>query len=372
MVMQFDKDGCLHLAVAKHRGDLAADQQAEVVAWGDRLAAKVIPIEQRARDLPERLRARLQEGRLAFVTGAGLSISCGLPSWYELVNFVFRELLARRGFHKDEVEATLASVKFADDLLSLAQALTAISNDTDVASLVASRLYDRRPQRSPLLEVAGNVIETSLTCQRKRDLPSVVLTFNYDTLLEQELRNRGVAVQSIDRRVNFASLEPGIVWIVHAHGVLDEDEPGSSSIVFTEQSYGDAYLRARGTDPLSALLEADLSPLFLGFSFRDHFVRQILHQFSIQRKMPVAVGILASHDLVDVSALTVSPAAEERFSPNDMAGWRKTGKNPIKARQSTLAAIPEHLARWILHSIGVEWWRVPDREGLPSALAELA
>jgi SIR2-like protein len=371
MVMQFDGDGCLHSAVAKHRGELAAGQEEEVLTWANELAAKVTPMEQRAGDLPRRLRAHLREGRLAFVTGAGLSISCGLPSWYELVNDVFRQIMSRRGLYEDEIESTLHSVKFADDLLSLAQALTAVSSELDVASLVASRLYARRPNRSALLKIVGDVIEASLRHNRKSRRASIVLTFNYDTLLEQELRDRGVEVQSINRQVSLDSLPSGTVCIIHAHGVLDQNESGSRDIVFTEQSYGHAYLRDRGSDPLSGILEAGLSPLFVGFSFRDHFVRQILHKFSIQRNEPVAVGILTSSDLVDVSGLVVSPSASQGFTPNDRVGWSKTGKNPIKARQGALLKIPEDLGRWILYSVGIEWWKVRDRESLPSALEQI-
>jgi len=370
MVYIFEGE-CAEIARMKFSGAFAAAQEAYVVEWGEKLAAKVAPLERRADALPQRLRTFIREGRVAFVTGAGLSISCGLPSWRDLVDYVFQQIFARNGLFEDEIEHTLASVRFSDDLLCLAQALTVVASDADVASVVASRLYSRPPQRSSLLQSVGDVIECAFRSGRQLSFPSIVLTFNYDTLLERELGERMLPVESIDRRVDLADLKPDRIYVVHAHGILNEKDPGSSGIVFTEQSYGDAYLRGPVQDPLSALLEADLLPIFLGFSFRDHYVRQILHQFSIKRNMPVAVGILANCDLVSEREISTSPSAMREFSPNDRVGWDKTGKNPLEQRRRTLTRIPQHLARWMLYSVGVEWWAVADRAGLPLALANL-
>jgi hypothetical protein len=285
-----------------------------------------------------------------------------------LVDGVFHDLLAKNGLHGDEAASILGAVRCADDLLSIAQSLTAITDDIDVVQIVAARLYARAPDRSPLLSAVADSIEAAIPFQRAAGVQPTVLTFNYDTLLEDELVSRGIAVESVDRAVHGASGKLGAVCVVHAHGTVSDKTSSKDAIVFSEESYGDAYLRDGGVDPLSELLMADALPLFVGFSFQDRFVRQVLQRASLRRKGPVAVGLLAKRDVVDVRGPMVSGEAMRGFTPNDQAGWRKTGHNPIHARQETISKVPEHFARWILHTIGVEWWSVADWDNLPAAL----
>lgn len=131
----------MHHAMAKYRGEVAEEQHAAVTEWSKLLTAKVAPIEQQASTIPERMQACLREGKAAFATGARFSMSCGLPSWQQLVTDVFGRMLAGRQYQEEEIESTLRAVKFADDLLAVAQTLTSILDEADVAALVASRLY---------------------------------------------------------------------------------------------------------------------------------------------------------------------------------------------------------------------------------------
>ena len=142
--------------------------------------------------------------------------------------------------------------------------------------------------------------------------------------------------------------------------------------MFTEQSYGDAYLRTPGQDPLSVLLASDLRPLFVGFSFRDHFVRRLLQEASMKAGEPVALGLLSKADLVHPIDVPGQSFSESGYTQNDVEGWRKFGSSLLDVRRKAIKKVPEHLARWILHSVGVEWLSVTNRPRLAPALKALA
>jgi hypothetical protein len=371
MVMVFEEDGCSYLALTKYKGELAPYQRDEALKWAQRLRQRVEPLEEKARSIPDRLRAHISEGRFALVAGAGLSMSCGLPSWQNLVHDAAWQVLGRNGLVEEEVTSLLQSLSFADDLLSLSQALTALCTEGDLASVVTSRLYSGDPSPSHLLRSVARVVESYFAFNRVRGRPTVVLTFNYDTLLEDYLETIRVPVTSIPRNVDVEALPTDAVHIVHPHGTLPRGRPGASTIVFTEQSYGDAYLRTAHADPLSALLRCGYVPLFVGFSFRDHFVRKILHEFSIEQGGPVAVSLLAIKDVFNTTSLSYASPHRLGYTPNDEVGWSKTGANPMEVRRNAIPRVPEDLARWILFSIGVEWWAVPSRDAFPEALVKL-
>ena len=368
----FYEDGCSFHATAKYKGGLAPGQVHGALKWADQLAERVRPIEESAQELPDRIKSLAREGRLAAVTGAGVSISCGLPSWYSLVNRVAREILRKGQLLDAELESVIAAVRFADDLLSFSRSLTAISPESDVNSTVASCLYPNKVIRSPLLSSLGDLVASCLRRNRANGRPTFVLTFNYDTLLEEELGRRRISAVSMGRMPRIEDTPVDSVHVVHAHGMLHRSKTSSDKIVFTEQSYGDAYLRTPGQDPLSVLLASDLRPLFVGFSFRDHFVRRLLQEASMKAGEPVALGLLSKADLVHPIDVPGQSFSESGYTQNDVEGWRKFGSSPLDVRRKAIKKVPEHLARWILHSVGVEWLSVTNRPRLAPALKALA
>lgn len=367
MVIMFDQDGCLHAAVEKWEGKYAAAQYAEAQAWATNLASRVQLVEERSEDLPERLRNLRQQGRLAIAVGAGVSMSCGLPSWYELVHTVAKKILSREGLREEEIESVLKSVPFINDQLALAQAVSALVPETEIASVVASVLYAKEPKPSELLDSLIELIVQIFKVNRSRGQPTVVLIFNYDTLVEEGLARRNCEVVSKDGKAHVGEVGSDAIVVIHPHGIVSRSRDEKTTIILTEASYGDVYLREPARNPLSGLLELGFVPLFVGFSFRDHFVRQILQQFFIKFTRPVAVGLLAEADRV----IRLAPPIELGFSPNDEVGWRKAGLDPLAVRHQTVELLPSWFMRWVLFSIGVEWYKVDKREHLPAALAAI-
>jgi hypothetical protein len=371
MVKIFDGE-CSFSATRKYRGEEAPFQYEAAEKWAAAFGSRVGPIESQAADLPERLRALRRQGNLALVVGAGVSISCGLPSWPTLVRGTAAAILANRRLAAREVNSVLDFMPFADNLLALSQAVTALTTESEVASTVASLLYARDPRSSSLLDAVVGLTAASFASNQPLGKNTLVLTFNYDTLIEQELAKRHVPVNSLGRAASLREVTSDVVAIVHLHGVSAPKGQAPSKIVLTEASYGDAYLRSPGNDPLTDIMELGLTPLFVGFSFTDHFVRRLLQQLFIASSKPVAVGLLADRDLLPPGKVETASAWELGYSPNDQVGWRKANLDPTKFRPAVLRKLPAWFARWGLFSIGVEWYRVGKWADLPGALAAVA
>jgi hypothetical protein len=197
-------------------------------------------------------------------------------------------------------------------------------------------------------------------------------------LIEQELRQRRVPVVSLGRGANFGDLRDGTVNCWHVHGMLGDDElpiAGDGDIVLTESSYGDAYLRA-GQDPLSVLFAKNFTALFVGFSFNDTYVRHVLLRASKSAGKPVAIGLIADESLVEkdrpVVRRTVEEFHQQLYRRGVTSGNAYTGAfKRVHIRDRAIESMPFWFSRWVLHSIGVEWWQVPSYDELPHALESL-
>ena len=349
--------------------------------WALRLGDIGQKLEARASTLRSRVRELRNQGNLALVVGAGLGLSCNLPSWSALVNEVFTSILTDDELSASEASSLLEAVKFRHDLLALAQAITAVSSEDVLANAVATRLYRDPSVRSEMLVALGRLL-ASMHASDNRGKATVVITFNYDTLIEEELERIGVPVVSLGREATVASLVSNSVNVWHIHGILRRPEKatvdpitgGGDKIVLTEASYGLAYLRSR-SDPLQSLLTNGSVLLFVGFSFNDSYVRQILLKERITRGLPVAVGMLADESLIDAAkprsksyrALRKELKAKDA-SANELKGLSRR----FDLRTATFEKLPSWFVYWVLDSVGVEWYRVPSLGAIASELDALA
>lgn len=364
MVQVFKEDGCSHAAEEKYKGAYADMQVKFEKELSDVLTAKSLPLEEEAQTLFSRIKYQLDMGNITLVLGAGVSISCGLPAWDELVKKVFVDLLISKGLYEDEILHTVYSMNFKQNLMQLTQSLTAIFSEKEIALAVKKVFSKNRIKKSKLLYAVCDCIEYLIKINDMLGKPTFILTFNYDMIIEKELRKRNIIIQSCSRDFDNTTISQCQHSIIHVHGsIASEDNNG---IVLSEHSYGEAYLCKPYFDPLSKVIDQGSIPLFVGFSFNDTFVRQILHKHSIERDELVAIGLLSKQDLIKNNEIKVANEYKSCFTPNDRYGWRVNGKSPLKLREGTLERIREQLARVMLSSIGVEWWLADTWEDIPS------
>ena len=372
MVAVYQGDSCWREAALKQSPGYAKAADQAVQEWALDISRRAEEIEKTARSLKGRLRLAQSKGKLSLVLGAGVSISCGFPSWNDLIQKTARSLLTKKNLLYEEIDGLLSVTAFGNDLLSVSQALTSFADESELIDSLAHVMFSCETHRSDLLRSLGKLLADSYRLNRQRDKPTVVLTFNYDTLIEEELGRLKIPFTSWDRNTSLLALPLDSVNVVHAHGILRREPPHGSGIVFTESSYGQAYLRDTRTDPLSDLLEREYTPLFVGFSFRDYYVRRVLHERSIRSGKPVAATVLASEGVVDLKKWAeISAPAWSAYNQSEMIGWRLAGVNPVENRHKKILKLPSYFVRWILSSIGVEWYEVQKHRDTSSALAAL-
>ncbi len=195
------------------------------------------------------LKDSLNKGNVVAFVGAGLSIGAGLPGWYSLIS----ELAQRIGY-----ELPPAQWATGEALIDAAQAYI---NEQGLHSLVMF-LKDK-------LDTTGK--SPTAAHQALARLPiSLVLTANYDDLLERAYRDAGKRVHVVvrDRDIPFMRREPDAVNVVKLYGDLDQPD----TIVLARQQYEAFFLQR---PQMIKLLETELGRsdvLYLGWSHSDpHF-----------------------------------------------------------------------------------------------------
>lgn len=195
------------------------------------------------------LKESLIEGSVVAFVGAGLSRGAGLPGWYELIG----EMVQPIGY-----ELPPPHWATSDALIEAAQAYI---NERGLHSLVMF-LKERLDTTSQSLTAAHHALAR---------LPiSLVLTANYDDLLERAYREAGKRVQIVvqDKDIPFMRRDPDAVNIIKLYGDLNQPD----TIVLAREQYEGFFLKR---SQMIKLLETELGRsdvLYLGWSHTDpHF-----------------------------------------------------------------------------------------------------
>jgi len=195
------------------------------------------------------LKDNLNTGNVVAFVGAGLSSGAGLPGWYSLIT----ELAQRIGY-----ELPPAQWATGEALIDAAQAYI---TEQGLHSLVMF-LKDQ-------LDTTDKSPTAAHQALARLPIP-LVLTANYDDLLEWAYRDAGKRVQVVvrDSDIPFMRRESDAVNIVKLYGDLDQPD----TIVLARQQYEAFFLQR---PQMIKLLETELGRsdvLYLGWSHSDpHF-----------------------------------------------------------------------------------------------------
>ncbi|MGA3218987.1 MAG: SIR2 family protein [Acidimicrobiales bacterium] len=251
----------------------------------------------------------LRRGRLTPVLGSGASLFgrpgpgggewTGAPSAEELASRLSKE------FH---LPTELASSR---ELLAVAQWISAMKGGSTPLYEELHDIFDRDLPTTPLhhflAEVPGRLREKGLLGD-----PPLLVTTNYDDLLEQALDERGEpydlvvymadgehhghffhqppggSLKLIEEPREYLDASPEVRTVVlKLHGFVNRNDPNHDSYVITEDHYIE-YLTHADLDELlpasvlTRLLNCHL--LFLGYSLRDWNLRAILYQLREKAK----------------------------------------------------------------------------------------
>jgi hypothetical protein len=234
------------------------------------------------------------KGRLIVICGAGVVKPAGMPSWNELIEKMLSRLLETLyGNAPDSRLSTLIqtimSEKEKRSPLIEAQFIKNLCGDVQFVDLLHSCLYspDGKDMECPACE----------SIARLASKLNYVITFNYDTLLEESLLRQGVENCSVHNAAGLASSKGFRVY--HPHGLLPKKrEPNEIYVpVLTESDYHSQYSSVNywGNVVLQKAF-FEHTCLFIGCSLDDPNLRRLLdlskrqlpsHRHYILQKSPM-------------------------------------------------------------------------------------
>lgn len=256
----------------------------------------LIYLEEDLPGLPEDLMLARDQGRVLFLTGAGVSAPApsNLPNFQGLVCEIAKRLDARLGQAMDDwiAEKTSPSTPpkaieaFMEGLdpRQSAEFKRFISNEFDMVLGMLERRMARASEPTSSLRVAArevldaadapNALHTSINLLARRFGELFVATTNFDGLHEQAARPEKVVSHGLEGLPRPSS-GPGFHGVFHIHGVLDPKQ--SRQLVLTDQDFGDLYLRRR----LTADFIYDAARIFhlviVGYSVNDPPFRYLMN-----------------------------------------------------------------------------------------------
>jgi hypothetical protein len=219
-------------------------------------------------------------GKNTLFLGAGLSISCGLPCWDELLELLLVSLRKKKALSVNDIEACRNDSQ--KDLLVKARYIKQFYAETknSLASAIREALYKHVDDTGQLLKSVANLIKTGGV--------ESIITYNYDDLLEEVLKRNKIPFSPIDRSNR---PELGTLPILHTHGFIprEEDSDYERNVVLSEEDYHSLYRNAfhwANVEQLHALTQTIC--YFIGLSLKDPSLRRLL-DISFERSSGNAV-----------------------------------------------------------------------------------
>lgn len=209
----------------------------------------------------DELKRKYRDKRVIPFIGAGLSIPFQLKSWPDLINELKETLLDERYWD---------AIDFDIEQKNYQEAIEAIKkyghiDDQPIQEKIAGSYSLRKKDTK-------DFIENNYSDLIKRNF-KVYVTTNYDRLLDSYLPDANVFRSLTEYTSNFQRLseDDDEKYIFHIHGCVSNPD----SIVISSDKYDELYNDSR-FDNLMKGLSSNYSFLFLGFSFEDTFVKELV------------------------------------------------------------------------------------------------
>ena len=213
-----------------------------------------------------KLRNEIQIGQNSLFIGAGLSCSLGVPNWLNLLKALHNRLRKKtesypnyKSIKKDSNGSYLITARYLSD--------AADKNKLTFVSEIRQQLYKKASLKSKLLDAVIDLLRLNRIGE--------VITYNYDTLLEQRMTSEEIMNTSVDgknRRVKNA------IPVMHVHGVIDpKDNTFDDNVVLSEDEYHQLYRHSYHWANVAQLYAlTHTTCIFVGLSMTDPSLRRLL------------------------------------------------------------------------------------------------
>ena len=213
-----------------------------------------------------KLRKEFHEVQISLFIGSGLSCSLGVPGWGKLLKQLTKQ-----------VQKVVTS--YPNYL--------AIKNDSDKSFLITARYLNNAAKRNELPFVAEIRKRLYRTSKLKSDFMDAVIellkenrigeiiTYNYDTLLEQRMTSEQIPNAPIDCQNKRVRNE---IPVMHVHGVIHpEDTDYDKNVVLSEDEYHNLYHDSYHWANVAQLYAfTHTKCIFVGLSMTDPSLRRLL------------------------------------------------------------------------------------------------
>jgi hypothetical protein len=234
---------------------------------------------------PAGLREAWQRRKLVLFLGAGVSQPYGLPSWNDLVLTLLLDESSRAfdrfwPHYRVPLGSWLAET-FGVSAVSMARLARIYArrnnlNDKQFRCYVRDQLYrfQTKPTGRSTLAAVVDLIAQSEQDKQGWHIP-IVVSFNYDDLLERQLRRRRIEFHTVFSNVRRTE---DILAILHVHGYLpSEGDVPEEEIVFTEDEYHRlSFVSFHWSQVDLVNLLRNYTVLFVGLSMTDPNLRRLL------------------------------------------------------------------------------------------------
>lgn len=257
-----------------------------------------------------------ESGRLTLIVGAGASMEAELPSWPSLIRSVLERVAER---YPSEIRtAWLRAVESEGPLAAGAIAKALSESDDDFRDLLRAALYGKRNPSSYVPQALAQQV-----AWMKRELGSgvVVATGNYDGLLEEALRDLGVATHSY---VRWRAEPAGSAAVYHLHGRLIPSYPATGRLVLSEDDYAQVQHAESWQDRFMRDALENSTCLFVGLSMTDPNLIRWLYRYSGSGRTGrhVALFVRQASGLADA-------LLRESLEESTRARWARCGVNAV-------------------------------------------
>jgi hypothetical protein len=332
-----------------------------------------------ASDLAGLTRAWKQK-RLVLFLGAGVSISYRLPTWKQLVlDLLFEQAASTRRLgaiwpHYRHALAAWITDYFDYNPLVLARMVERDLHrrqKRDFLEVLRKHLYkdERIPKRArrTTLKAVADLIERSDATQGV----AAVVTFNFDDLLERELRKSGVDVYSV---IDGSRRHDHGIRVVHAHGFVPKrGRIDRKNMIFTENDYHrltESVFHWALSEIVGFLRNETV--LFVGLSMSDPSLRRLLDA-SRNSKIPSHWQIQLRHTVRDHEEREAMADIERRARDFAKRLEMPQKKTPVMLKALLHDALrqADSYDRQVFESMGVKTIWVEDLHDIPLVLQRI-
>ena len=238
-------------------------------------------------DIPDELLLALDEGKVMFFCGAGVSLAkAKLPNFSELTQTVLTQLGVSKSDPARKIFRSMSKIDKQTGitgLISFDRVFSELEKDFSreaIEPIVAKAL--KRP--NPLNFTAHRILlDLSTTKSGKTRL----VTTNFDRLFEQYRKNNKLKKLRIWQRPQFPDLNQieSFEGLVYLHGMVNDKYNNSENgFVISSSSFGDAYLNEGSATRFFKDVIAKYTIVFVGYSAEDPPVRYFLEALGEGKK----------------------------------------------------------------------------------------